>query len=287
MKIGVIASINIDVFYRLDRFLSVGETTNVDEYQILLGGKGCNQAVMLEALGTSPVAFGALGDDPMEQMARQMLEERGLSTTSILRKPGSTGLALIQLINDDNAITVIPGNNKNITKAEVDTFFSTNELTHLVLCFETNMDAVVYIIEQAKLRGIKVIVNPAPMREFPMSMLDSIEYFIPNEIEAKQLFGDNLEAAVEQMQGKLVVTMGAQGVMYYEAGVKQYPAESIKVVDTVGAGDSFVAGFSAGIYRGYSLTKAIELGTKTAALTCQYLGAQGAFEKVKQTLQHD
>jgi ribokinase len=287
MKIGVIASINIDVFYRLDRFLSVGETTNVDEYKILLGGKGCNQAVMLEALGTSPVAFGALGDDPMEQMARQMLEEKGLSTTSILRKPGSTGLALIQLINDDNAITVIPGNNKNITKTEVDAFLRENELTHLVLCFETNMDAVVYIIEQAKIRDIKVIINPAPMREFPMSMLDSIEYFIPNEIEAKQLFGDNLEAAVEQMQGKLVVTMGAQGVMYYEAGVKQHPAESIKVVDTVGAGDSFVAGFSAGIYRGYSLTKAIELGTKTAALTCQYLGAQGAFEKVKQTLQHD
>lgn len=287
MKIGVIASINIDVFYRLDRFLSVGETTNVDEYQILLGGKGCNQAVMLEALGASPVAFGALGDDPMEQMARQMLQEKGLSTTSILRKPGSTGLALIQLINDDNAITVIPGNNKTITTSEVDAFFKANELTHLVLCFETNMDAVVYIIEQAKVRGIKVIVNPAPMREFPMSMLDSIEYFIPNEIEAKQLFGENLEAAVEEMQGKLVVTMGAQGVMYYESGVKQHPAESIKVVDTVGAGDSFVAGFSAGIYRGYSLTKAIELGTKTAALTCQYLGAQGAFEKVKQTLQHD
>jgi ribokinase len=287
MKIGVIASINIDVFYRLDRFLSVGETTNVDEYKILLGGKGCNQAVMLEALGASPVAFGALGDDPMEQMARQMLEDKGLSTTSVLRKPGSTGLALIQLIDQDNAITVIPGNNKTITKAEVDLFFSANDLTHLVLCFETNMDAVVYIIEQAKARGIKVIVNPAPMREFPMSMMDSIEYFIPNEIEAKQLFGNNLEAAVEQMQGKLVVTMGAQGVMYYEAGVKQYPAESIQVVDTVGAGDSFVAGFSAGIYRGYSLTKAIELGTKTAALTCQYLGAQGAFEKVKQTLQHD
>ncbi len=287
MKIGVIASINIDVFYRLDRFLSVGETTNVDEYKILLGGKGCNQAVMLEALGASPVSFGALGDDPMEQMARQMLEDKGLSTTSVLRKPGSTGLALIQLIDQDNAITVIPGNNKTITKAEVDLFFSANDLTHLVLCFETNMDAVVYIIEQAKARGIKVIVNPAPMREFPMSMMDSIEYFIPNEIEAKQLFGNNLAAAVEQMQGKLVVTMGAQGVMYYEAGVKQYPAESIQVVDTVGAGDSFVAGFSAGIYRGYSLTKAIELGTKTAALTCQYLGAQGASEKVKQTLQHD
>ena len=286
MKMGVIASINIDVFYRLDRFLSVGETTNVDEYQILLGGKGCNQAVMLEALGASPVAFGALGDDPMEQMARTMLEEKGLSTSSILKKAGSTGLALIQLIEQDNAITVIPGNNKTITTAEVDAFFQANELTHLVLCFETNMDAVEYIIQEAKKRGIVVIVNPAPMREFPLSMLDSIDYFIPNEIEAKQLFGDDLQTKVEAMKGKLVVTMGDQGVLYYDQGVKQMPAQKIAVVDTVGAGDSFVAGFAAGIYRGYSLMQSIELGTKTAALTCQYLGAQGAFEKVKDTLQH-
>lgn len=287
MKIGVIASINIDVFYRLDRFLSIGETTNIDEYQILLGGKGCNQAVMLQALGTSPVAFGALGDDPMEQMARQMLEDKGLSTTSILKKPGSTGLALIQLIHQDNAITVIPGNNKAITKEDVDAFFQAHELTHLVLCFETNMDAVEYIIDQAKQRGIVMIVNPAPMREFPPAMLDGIDYFIPNEIEAKQFFGDDVEAAVEKMQGKLVVTMGSSGVMYYDAGVKVYPAQSIEVVDTVGAGDSFVAGFSAGIFRGYSLTQAIALGTKTAALTCQHLGAQGAFDIVQSTLQHD
>jgi ribokinase len=286
MKIGVIASINIDVFYRLDRFLSMGETTNVDEYKILLGGKGCNQAVMLKALGTNPVAFGALGDDPMEQMARTMLEEKGLSTSSILKKAGSTGLALIQLIEQDNAITVIPGNNKKITKAEVDAFFKTNDLTHLVLCFETNMDAVEYIIQEAKKRDVVVIVNPAPMREFPPSMLDAIDYFIPNEIEAKQLFGDDIHTKVEAMQGKLVVTMGDKGVLYYDHGVKHMPAQKITVVDTVGAGDSFVAGFAAGIFRGYSLPRSIELGTKTAALTCQYLGAQGAFEKVKDTLQH-
>jgi ribokinase len=286
MKIGVIASINIDVFYRLDRLLSLGETTNVDEYQILLGGKGCNQAVMLEALGANPIAFGALGDDPMEQMARSMIEEKGLSTSSIISKRGSTGLALIQLVGLDNAITVIPGNNKKITKQEAEQFLNTHNLTHLVLCFETNMDAVEYIIKQAKIRNIIVIVNPAPMRDFPRSMLDSIDYFIPNEIEAKQLFGDDVKAKVKEMKGKLVVTMGSQGVLYYDQGVKEFPAQAITVVDTVGAGDSFVAGFAAGISRGYSMTEAIDLGTNTAALTCQYLGAQGAFEQVKKTLRH-
>ena len=69
---------------------------------------------------------------------------------------------------------------------------------------------------------------------------------------------------------EMVVTMGAQGAVYYDAaaGVSGLiPAEKVCMVDSTGAGDAFFSGTVAARMRGYSLETAARMGTKLAAAT--------------------
>ena len=70
--------------------------------------------------------------------------------------------------------------------------------------------------------------------------------------------------------------------MYFD-GVKAQvaPSQKLDVVDTTGAGDSFVAGFATGIIRKKSIRESVELGIQIASLSCMAMGAQGAFEQVR------
>jgi ribokinase len=71
--------------------------------------------------------------------------------------------------------------------------------------------------------------------------------------------------------------------MYLNGNVpKIIPAQKINVVDTTGAGDSFVAGFTSGIAGGLSVEEAINKGINVASITCQFLGAQTSYKKVKE-----
>ena len=66
------------------------------------------------------------------------------------------------------------------------------------------------------------------------NIIEKVDYLIPNEIEAQLMFEtDNLEDIVEHYKGKVIITLGDKGVMYFDEGiVKIEPAQKIEVVDT-------------------------------------------------------
>jgi ribokinase len=288
MKLGVVGSINVDMVYTLDQFLKKGETRFGDNFQVLMGGKGANQAVMASALNDNVVFLGAVGDDAFADSTVDHLKNKGIDTTYISRKKGkNTGLAIIQLVHGDNSIAVIPGANTQIQKEEIDRFLNGNPDLELVASqLEINMDAISYLIDQCNERKIPIILNPAPAQPLSDEIIEKVNYLIPNETETEYLFhSGNFEELVTRYAGKLIITMGSQGVMYFDGSIPQIaPAEKLTVVDTTGAGDSFVAGFITGIANHYDLKASVELGIKVASIKCKWLGAQGAFEQVRSEL---
>jgi ribokinase len=140
------------------------------------------------------------------------------------------------------------------------------------------------LIDKAFALGIKVILNPAPAVNLNPDIVDKVAFLIPNETEAEAIFKTNdLDEIVKQNQGKVIITLGKKGVMYLNGNVpKIIPAQKINVVDTTGAGDSFVAGFTSGIAGGLSVEEAINKGINVASITCQFLGAQTSYKKVKE-----
>ena len=76
MKLGVVGSINIDMVYKLSQFLKQGETRFGSDFQVLMGGKGANQAVMMSALNDHVVFLGAVGQDSFGEDALKHLKQK-------------------------------------------------------------------------------------------------------------------------------------------------------------------------------------------------------------------
>ncbi len=127
-------------------------------------------------------------------------------------------------------------------------------------------------------------MNPAPAIDLDESIIENVEYLIPNETEAETIFKSNdLESIVKEYKGKVIITLGENGVMYYKDNlVKVEPSNKITVVDTTGAGDSFVAGFTSGIANNLDIQNAIKKGIAIASITCEHLGAQTSYAVLKE-----
>ncbi len=284
MKIGVIGSINIDFVYATDRTAKKGETVFGNTYDILNGGKGANQAVLASAITNDVIFLGAVGNDRFSEMAIDHLSQRIPNCNDIVCKDTTTGMAVIELSEGDNRITVIPGANLYLDNQDVLEFLNRHtDLETIILQYEIDVSVVEFIIKECVKRNIRVVLNPAPVQELKKDVIELVKFLIPNETEFEEIFGHcNYEQEVIKHKGSLIVTMGSKGVMYLNRNVPEiYPANKIIAKDTTGAGDSFVAGFSVGISKGLGIKQAVGLGVNIASVTCECFGAQGGYERVK------
>lgn len=288
MKVGVLGSINMDIVYQVQSAPLKGQTVLGTTYDVLPGGKGANQAVMMSALSTDVSFLGAIGPDGFGNMAIAAFADKGVNSSNIVRTSEPTGIAIIELTQNDNSIVVIPGANMSITSKDVDTFFAVHQgLEAVVAQLETRLETVEYFLKQAHGKNILTILNPAPAQAITPAWMEFVDILIPNETEAGLIFdGMDLTTLVSSYPNRMIVTLGDQGVIYHDGlQVIKVPAQAVNVVDTTGAGDSFVAGFTHAYLKTNNIYEAILHGIAIASITCEHLGAQGAFLTVKQRFQ--
>ena len=279
MKILNIGSINIDYVYEVEHFVRPGETLDSLSYQTFAGGKGFNQSVALARAGATTVHAGRINKQTTWLM--EHLQREGVDTTFIHFDQTASGHAIIQVIpSGENAIVLYGGANQCITKTDVLSVLSTcSPKDYLLLQNETN--AVAQAIQNAHQRGLQIVFNPAPMnsavQNYPLELVD---IFILNEIEAEELTGTNdAEEACMRMykhypNAKTVLTLGAKGVLYADAGSLHHePAPVVTTVDTTAAGDTFIGFFLAELMQTGNPYQAITLGCGAAALCVTRAGA--------------
>ena len=115
-------------------------------------------------------------------------------------------------------------------------------------CGFENADDHRFIASIAKKHGIKVVLNPAPAREYDKSFLDDIYLFTPNEHET---FG------IEN-RDNVVVTLGKRGCLIKESDTVIPAVDVGKVLDTTGAGDTFNGVLAAMLSQGEDLENAVK-----------------------------
>jgi 2-dehydro-3-deoxygluconokinase len=151
--------------------------------------------------------------------------------------------------------------------------------------------ATLKAVEIARRAGVKVILDPnlrlklwsaEEARQFLLPLLEQVDAVLPNQEEAKLLTGcDEIEEACRDLARRgcsLVVTkVGAKGALLYVNGeVELVPGYRVpRVVDTVGAGDAFAAGFIAGLLAGLDPVAAVRQGNLLGALA---VGVEGDIE---------
>ncbi|KOP68241.1 ribokinase [Bacillus sp. FJAT-18019] len=272
-KITVLGSINMDLVTITSQVPKRGETLFGEHFQMNPGGKGANQAVAAAKLGAQVQLLGCVGNDRFGEDIVAHLQEQGVDVSNVEPVTDVTATATIIVSDQDNSIIVVPGANNYVTASFVESkrdVIAASDI--LVLQLEIPLEGVQKAVQIAKENGVKVILNPAPIQSLPSELLMDVDYFTPNEHEQELLRQDRAE---EELDGKLIVTKGSQGVCIYEDGEEVIiPAYKVDVVDTTGAGDSFNGGLAHALSKGLSLKDACKYGNAVAALSTTKLGAQ-------------
>ncbi|GHI00451.1 ribokinase [Neobacillus kokaensis] len=272
-KITVVGSINMDIVTITDQLPKMGETLIGNQFKMNPGGKGANQAVAAARLGADVRMIGCVGNDSFGPLLKQNLQNEGINVTDVEPVTDSTGTATIVVYDGDNSIIIVPGANQHVTAAFVESkrdVIADSDV--LILQLEIPLEAVQKAAEIAKEHGVKVILNPAPIRKLPRELIEKINYLTPNEHEYT-LLQQGLDE--KELKEKVILTKGSAGVAFYQ-GEKEVsiPAYPVKVVDTTGAGDSFNGGFAVALSKGHSVSEACRYGNAVAALSTTKLGAQ-------------
>ncbi len=292
----VIGSANTDMVVKVPSIPAPGETLLGDDFVMVPGGKGANQAVAAARLGARVRFVGCVGDDMFGVQTRAALEAEGINVDGLMADPSRhSGVALIAVDSSgQNAIAVAPGANMGVMPEYVERVLETcREASFVVLQCEIPVGTVVHAIAVARARGIPVILNPAPATTLPPGALEGVTCVTPNESEAAALTGvavSDYDAArtaalrlIEMGALSAVVTLGHRGALAAVPGASMLIEPiAVDAVDATAAGDCFTAALSVVLARTGRLSRPTASGADSplslAALgeACRYASAAAA-----------
>ena len=287
-KIVVVGSSNTDMVVKTPRIPVKGETILGNEFIMVPGGKGANQAVAAARLGAEVTFIARLGKDIFGDISLANFESNKINTHYILRDVETpSGVALIFVDEQgENVIVVAPGSNAKLKPGDVEHAESIFKSASVVLLqLEIPMETVEYTVSLAQALGIPIILNPAPATKLSSELFHNVTYLTPNETEASLLTGievndiSSAETAgkklVKQGIGTVIITLGAVGALAVtKHDTKLIPAPKVTAVDTTAAGDAFNGGFAYALATGKSLLEAVKFANYVGALSVTKMGAQ-------------
>jgi len=284
----VVGSSNTDMIIRLPRIPRAGETLLGGEFFTAAGGKGANQAVGAARAGGTVALIARVGRDTFGDQAIAALLRDGIDVTRVFRdKLTASGVALIFVAQDgENSIAVAGGANAKLSRSDVKKAAGViRSAALLVAQLETPLATVTAAVELAAKAGVPVILNPAPARPLPNSLLKRISILTPNETEAELLTGIKVTDAAgaakacSQLRsrgvGIVILTLGERGAFLADAnGPRLVPGFKVKTVDSTAAGDIFNGALSVALAEGKAVLDAVRFANAAAALSVTRLGAQ-------------
>ncbi|MBM3647964.1 MAG: ribokinase [Alphaproteobacteria bacterium] len=288
-RVVVCGSLNMDVVVQSARRPAVGETLPGATVSFLPGGKGSNQAIAAARLGVPTVMFGAVGRDAFGKSLLRFLIGNRVDGAGVREVAGAaTGVAIIQIADGDNAITVASGANLLFDRRMVRGEPRAGDVW--VGQFETPIAETRAIFTRARTAGARTVLNLAPFLPFPDRLLTHVDVAVLNEIELSQATHlairatspeRRIVAACRQLRargaGVVVATLGVRGAVVVTAdGATTVPAFKAKVVDTTGAGDCFVGALAARLAKGHAIVAAARYACAASACAVERLGAAPA-----------
>lgn len=291
----VVGGANLDLIAVAGRLPARGETVIAHAYRESAGGKAANLACAAAAWG-APVSFvGRIGDDSFgDSLVRAWLEV-GVDTTYVRRDPAGTGLGMVLMDErGDYQTLVVPRANGRLSPDDVAALPESvwNDVRLVALALEAPIDAMIAVADAAVDHGLPLVLNAAPAEGMVDELWPAVSYVVVNEYEAGLLTGLDvadpkcagtagaaLSARLSVGRGKAaIVTLGALGavVVSVDGTARHVPAPSVEVVDSLGAGDTFVGVLAAEIAADSELTRAVDAACRAGAAAVTVYGARAS-----------
>ncbi len=285
--IVVFGSFVVDLMARSAHIPVPGETIKSSLFRMGSGGKGSNQAVACKLSGGDVAVVTKVGQDSFAQVLYDQYKKIGLPTDYVfVSSQTQTGNALI-LVDEEtsqNAITVTPGACETFTRDDIEKIKPLlDKAKFLLVQLEVNLDANEMVVDYAKARGAKIVLNPAPIHSISDEFLRKADVITPNEVEAAALSGVAIKTpndavkAAQALMGKgvksVVITLGKQGVLAATKGqIRLFRNYDVKVVDSTGAGDAFNGGLVTALAEGKNLIDACAFANVVSNLAVTRMG---------------
>jgi len=233
------------------------------------GGAPANVACALVRLGTPSGFIGCVGQDEPGDALKQLLQEVGVDTTGMQRH-ATAPTRQVYVVRSQSGDRSFAGFGNHDTTTFADTgleaahlpiqLFETADflvLGTLELAYPNSREAIKSALKLAEQYDVKIVVdvnwrsvfwpNPDTARQTIQELFKRVDFLKLSEEEAQWLFDSTDPGAITYRLGSVegvLVTFGEQGCAYcLSENEGKLPAFSVPVVDTTGAGDSFLAGF--------------------------------------------
>ena len=282
----------IDYVLSVQKF-KTGEINRSVEETIFVGGKGINVSVVLKELGCTSVALGFVAGFTGEKI-EQELKQQGIATDFVHLKNGTSRINVkIRSVEETDVNAAGP----EIDAESIDEFYKKiqklddGDLLILAGSIPKQMSDDTYcrVLELLKDKEVKIVVDAEG--DLLVKALKYHPFLIkPNHIELAQILGEKLETdediirGAKQLQamgaGNVLVSMAQNGAVLVDEAGKSYRVAAPKgtLVNSVGAGDSMVAGFVACYLKTKDLKSALDLSVAAGSATAFSLGLATAGE---------
>lgn len=270
---------SLDYIINVEDF-TVGIVNRTTQEKLFPGGKGINVSMVLKNLGYENTALGFWAGFTGERL-KQLMEEKGINEDFI---PVKCGMTRINVKIRSGEETEINGQGPAIEKADIQSLYEKLEglkegdILVLAGSIPAVMPQTMYmdIMRHVKDQRLKIVVDAT--RDLLVNVLEYHPFLIkPNNHELGEIFQTEIRDKRDVIAyGKRLQEMGAQNVLVSMAGdgavllagdgnVYQAEAPKGRVRNSVGAGDSMVAGFLAGFLDSGSYEKAFSMGVCTGS----------------------
>lgn len=274
----VVGSLHHDIMVEADTLPRRDETAIGHRWYPKFGGKGGNQAVAVARAGVACRMLGAVGADGFGQLLRDGLRKGGVDDRFVetLADVGSGMSVAIQDRAGDYAATIVSGANQAIDATALRDPALWQDVGLLILQNEVPEALNLAAAAEARSRGVRTVLNAAPMRDLSHGLVPLVDILVVNAVEAEMMGAGAVSdlrtatAAARRLATRfatVVVTAGSKGL----AAVTQsgdsiaLPAEPVTAVSSHGAGDVFIGTLAATLVSGVPLGRACLAASQAAA----------------------
>lgn len=273
---------------RVKRFPQPGETVRALEWHFGEdGGKGTNAAVALSLQGIKTALICKVGQDDGGRLGEKWLKDAGVDCSRYIMTPEIATDVGVVIARED-------GENMVIGSPKHDCYLSEEEMKEAIDAFpgakwflsgfELSQPLALAGCRYAHEQGKTTVLNPSPLVDRIDHALDYVDYLFVNEVEGAQM----MDASGEERNwmeiaegvwkkyrpGTVVMTLGDEGcIVCRDGSTAHYPAYDVECVDTVAAGDGFMAAFVACLIKGMSCAGAADWGNRYSAVVVSRAGA--------------
>lgn len=292
----VVGELNVDIIIsELHGFPVIGKEIFADNLKLVMGSSSAIFAANAASLLLKVAFAGKLGNDEFGKLILEQLKQRNINTDAVdISQEWATGATIALNYSNDRAMITYRGAMAHFGMEDINPNLL-KQARHLhassVFLQPKLKNNIVDLFKLAKEAGMSTSLDPQwdPTEEWDMEweeLLPFVDYFLPNALEILAITGSqNLEAAVTKLSSKaqtIIIKNGIDGSLMYRKGklLHQPAFLNNKLVDAIGAGDSYDAGFIAGLLHGLTEEESLKLAALCGAINTTAPGGTAAFNNL-------